>query len=297
MPETEADPLAIPREFNLSGAMLATATQALLYKGIRAQDKTELPERTKTNIELAREAAHQLSGRIPTDATVWTSISKDKDLSRNVKAFLWKCVHNAHKCGPYWQRIPKYEERAICSACDGTEIESINHILFECQYGVQSQVWKLAKEMLRMKKIDWPQNMGLGHVLACQLANLKDEHGAKRRGASRLFRIVVSECAYLIWKLRCERLFDRLPDEPEREISSTEVINRVTHTLNTRLAVDRILTDSRRFGKQAIRDELVLQTWSGTLKNEQNLPPDGWIRWKSGVLVGITPDRPNGRNR
>lgn len=58
---------------------------------------------------------------------------------------------------------------------------------------------------------------------------------------------------------------------------------------------DRLLTDSMRYGKRATKIDLVLKTWSGLLKDEDNLP-DNWIR-QTGVLVGMTPRRPPGRNR
>ncbi|KAG2339348.1 hypothetical protein BDR05DRAFT_891892, partial [Suillus weaverae] len=77
--------------------------------------------------------------------------------------------------------------------------------------------------------------------------------------------------------------------------SETEILNKWIHAINTRLKFDRLLTNSMRYGKKALKVETVLQTWSGTLQNEDNLP-DNWIR-KSEVLVGMAPRHPPGRNR
>ncbi|KAJ6490089.1 hypothetical protein C8R45DRAFT_1053237 [Mycena sanguinolenta] len=50
---------------------------------------------------------------------------------------------------------------------------------------------------------------------------------------------------------------------------------------------DIILTNKIRFGGLSLRRQLVLDTWSGTLADEDSLPDD-WINTK-GVLVGIWP--------
>ena len=65
-----------------------------------------------------------------TNIRIWTVIMHNNTLSRNVHAFLWKCIHEAHKCGPYWDCIPGYENQAICTLCD--ETKSMDHILFRC---------------------------------------------------------------------------------------------------------------------------------------------------------------------
>ena len=44
----------------------------------------------------------------------------------------------------------------------------------------------------------------LRQVLGCGLAKIQDQRGKMLKGSSRLFTIVVSESAYLIWRLRCE---------------------------------------------------------------------------------------------
>ena len=66
--------------------------------------------------------------------------------------------------------------------------------------------------------------------------------------------------------------------------------------MNERLRDDCAMTNRRKFKSKTLRRECVLETWSGTLQDESGLPPD-WIYGQSGVLVGITPRRLNGRNR
>ncbi|KAJ7889015.1 hypothetical protein B0H13DRAFT_1626844, partial [Mycena leptocephala] len=59
--------------------------------------------------------------------------------------------------------------------------------------------------------------------------------------------------------------------------------------------IDRLLTDTSRYGSRALDIKTVLKTWDGVLMDNKNLP-DNWI-WQSGVLVGIGKFRPPGRNR
>ncbi|KAF7367382.1 DNA polymerase epsilon catalytic subunit [Mycena sanguinolenta] len=97
------------------------------------------------------------------------------------------------------------------------------------------------------------------------------------KGTSRLFRIVVSESAHLIWRIRNERVID------ERDAATTpEIQNRWRKAINTRLNLDRILTDVARYGKKALNQKLVESTWEKVLMDEDNLPKN-WTR-ETGVL-------------
>jgi ribonuclease HI len=91
----------IPKDFELTGAKLAKASQALLYKGICTKKDIKAGNRTDTleMLEEAREGAHELSGQLLTDARIWLSVAKNCNLSRNVQSFLWKALHKGHKCG------------------------------------------------------------------------------------------------------------------------------------------------------------------------------------------------------
>ena len=120
--------------------------------------------------------------------------------------------------------------------------------------------------------------------MALPLLNVRSETGKIRPGATRLLRIISSECAFLVWKLRCERLLNVSPETPEKAISPQEAKNR-TRKINNRLEEDIALTNRRKYGKEAIPEKYVLNTWSGTLQDEPSLP-ENWLR-ANGVLVGI----------
>src|SRR5882762_7782112 len=99
---------------------------------------------------------------------------------------------------------------------------------------------------------------------------------------------------YLIWKLRCEWRIQREADPSQRHTTS-EIRNRWLSTINSRLRLDCLLADRRRYGYKTLRSSLVQRTWQGTLHDEPSLPDD-WHKI-TGVLVGMGVPRPPGRNR
>jgi ribonuclease HI len=121
--------LNAPENFVHTGAKLATMTQASLYMGILEQKKSQERMGTIVNLDLTRWAIKDLSDKLPIDSAIWKSI-RNKDITRKIREFLWKSMHNAHKCGKFWNNIPGLEQRATCPVCN--EEESMEHILLEC---------------------------------------------------------------------------------------------------------------------------------------------------------------------
>ena len=126
------------------------------------------------------------------------------------------------------------------------------------------------------------------------MADFKTEEGEPQQGKNRLYRIIMSESAFLIWKLRCERRISN-EDDPEKLHSETEIHNRWVAAINSRLNLDKLMTNHKKYGKKALKERAVVQTWTKTLYDEKNLL-DNWLQ-QSGVLVGIRARRPPGRNR
>lgn len=158
-----------------------------------------MPKRstTTTNIEIIRANAINRIGWTPDDNQIWLSL-KNKDISKNIQAYLWNAIHGTQRCGHFWLKIPEYDHRAYCHSCNA--IETMDHILTECSNTGQDIIWKRVGELMRGKNLNWnPPN--LGTLLGC---------GLKRRSRDftssvldRFYTIVVSESMYLIWKLRC----------------------------------------------------------------------------------------------
>ncbi|KJA26900.1 hypothetical protein HYPSUDRAFT_180488 [Hypholoma sublateritium FD-334 SS-4] len=280
----------------MRGIHLISATQKTLHEGVRTFRK--VPERRDTTVRLdmTRHSVEELNGNgiFPADSEIWLSI-RSKDLSKGVRGFLWKNIHNAYRIGEKWATIPNFEHRAICSLC-GIE-ESMEHILLDCVPSLAiPTVWGLAKTLWLRSHRPWPL-IRLGTILGCALPDFTRPPAAGETdpkplvGKNRLFTILVSESAHLIWKIRCERLIQR-EDDPERRHSEREIVNKWMLAMNNRLKTDVIQTNATKYKGNALSDAIVLKTWSGVLQDHENLP-ENWIR-QAGGLVGIEVRRPEG---
>lgn len=278
---------SIPEELDISGAKLQSMTQAILYKGI-IENREETHRRT-TNINLERIAlsAKTRIGYIPEARHIWASL-KNKDISRNIRAFLWKAIHGAHRCGKFWSHIPNYEHRAICPSCGVNE--DMDHILTECQSSGQRVIWKNAINIVAMKgqRLEKPN---IGTLFSCALK--RNDKRQQNKAIDRFYSIIISESLFLVWKIRCEWRIQRDSD-PLQIHTDTEVHNRWVQTINYRLKMDCLMTN-KKYERKALSKQLVLQTWRNTLANEDEIPND-WVS-NTGVLVGIETLRPPGRNR
>jgi ribonuclease HI len=274
--------LTIPEHLRLSGAKLSQMTQSLAYRSIHVLKietlsyQAALDRRsTGINLERTRESAHTLSQHLPTDKSIWLSI-RHKDFSRKVKFFLWVTMHDGYKIGKYWANIPGYEDRGICNTCQ--TLETMEHILTACEAPGQAQIWSLAGRLWRTKKSEWIKP-GFGEILACGLAQLKNQENETLKGDSRLYRIIVSESAYLIWTLRNNRVIN-----DKGQFSPAEIRNRWISSINSRLSLDCLLSNPK-YGDKALSKNLVKQTWQEVLGDKDNLPKD-WTKG-AGVLVSM----------
>ncbi|KIY46290.1 hypothetical protein FISHEDRAFT_47547, partial [Fistulina hepatica ATCC 64428] len=273
------------------GARLSVLTQALAYQGVKRAQKTEERRITHENMNKARVAAATLGTEDPSDKRIWKSLV-DNAFSRKVRIFIWKIIHNTYKVGDFWRHIVNLEDRGICPICNVEE--SLEHILIDCRAAARGQLWNLAKWLWEKKGGEWPA-LDIGHILACGLAAPTNENNQRQCGGARLFLILVSETAYLIWRLRCERHI-KFEDNQAKWHSKAEIHNRWLMMINNRLALDRLMTNRLKYGRRALDPKMVLRTWGGTLKNEANLLGD-WIIGPE-VLVDISAKRrPRGRNR
>ncbi|KAF8966642.1 RnaseH-domain-containing protein [Flammula alnicola] len=288
--EIEA-PENIPQKFIVTGMQITQATQATVYN--RIMDLKNEPTRPATliSLDMARHAAGDLNDPLPVDKSLWMSI-RGKGITPRARNFLWKAMHSAYKLGQYWGNIPNYEQRQYCHVCGNVD-ETMEHILTECRASGQSEIWKAAKELWTLRGLPWPEPT-FGAILGSGARLFHNQNQKKPLpGANRLYRIIMSESAHLIWRTRCKW---RIQDEgdPEKIPNPTEIWNKWISVINRRLQLECLQTNIAKYGRLAIHPAVVEKTWWAVLKDRGNLPDD-WIR-STGVLVGIG-RRPPGRNR
>ncbi|KAF8133557.1 hypothetical protein K438DRAFT_1641237 [Mycena galopus ATCC 62051] len=140
----------------------------------------------------------------------------------------------------------------------------------------------LCTKLWSLKHNNWPQ-LNWGILLGCNLLRFKSTNGKLLHSKQRLFAILVNSSMHLIRNLRNNRHFS----SSTYQITPTEIHNRWVATINIALIRDHLITNKIHFGRLAFDKQLVLNTWSGTLWDEDALPDD-WIL-SDQVLVGIRP--------
>jgi len=279
------DNLIIHPSMRITGAKLSVMTQAIAYKIIRVQKMRKYSKRRRTTeiIEQVRERAEEIHGKTLTEAEIWKG-TRHRDLARTTRYFLWMTMHNAYMIGDKWLRpsfAAEFQERSECRHCRKTE--TMTHILTECEAPGQSEIWALARELWEKKTGKELDEITLADILGSPAIEESVEDKKlkeKRSWENRFYRILITESAHLIWKIRCKRV---IQNEGEL-VTANEVRNKWLAAINVRIELDRKMTNPK-YEKKALKKSLVLGTWKGVLKNERDLPDD-WIR-ENGVLVGM----------
>src|ERR1700761_5988392 len=271
--------LDAPGEYTMNGVCLANTKQKIFYQAIREWKESTREPCTKTDLRIAevQNGILQSFDRMVLPAQIWSTVY-NLDFSRPVREFLWKSLHDAHRIGSYWKHIPECEDRVLCTTCGVTE--NLAHILLECTAPGQQEIWAAAEELWKKKAGHWPE-LSLESLLGCGLARFPKE--AVPAGCERLYRILISESMFVIWKLRNERVIN-----PNITVHSVpEILNRWSAALTDRFEIDRVLANRPRKGKQAFLDPTrVIDTWSLVLASGSTLGVE-WLK-RAGVLVGST---------
>ena len=279
--------LEIPATLKVTGAKLKVINQKMAYRAIREREMQSYQKRTRTenNMIAAIDNIESFFGEVPSAHAIWNGI-RHKDIRREVRYFLWMAAHDAYMIGSNWQRAgysPELRERGECQVCG--QIESMGHILSECDAPGQKEIWALAESFWKQRNKKWPRP-SVGAVLSCAVAPFKTKKGKPKSGDARLYRILMTESAHLIWKIRNERVIKEEDQPPRPPITRQEIHARWRTAMNARLAEDCALTNAGKYGKKALAKSLVERTWSKTLQDEDDLPHDWW-RGNSEVLVGM----------
>ncbi|KAJ7353246.1 hypothetical protein DFH08DRAFT_692070, partial [Mycena albidolilacea] len=129
-------------------------TQRSFTKTILSLQQKPQWNSTDTNLErISCSISEQFKFQHTNDA-IWSSL-RSRPIARLTRNFLWKSVHNIYCVGSFWEQIPNLEILGRCSECHA--LESMEHILLECQGIGQAGVWQLAENLWRFRDPDWPK--------------------------------------------------------------------------------------------------------------------------------------------
>ncbi|KAI0738790.1 hypothetical protein C8Q80DRAFT_1222149 [Daedaleopsis nitida] len=257
----------IPASLSVTGCKLSVITQ-------------RTAKSARINTRKVLDGVKQSFGVCLDESNVWTSIRR-KEISRECRQFLWMCIHNGYMVGHKWQRetmSAELQERAICKVCD--EVESMEHILFDCRCTERGVIWELMEETWSHTEEQWSEP-SWGSVIGAGCARFKSSDGRRKAPLEALWSILASESAYLLWKLRCERVIQN----EGREFSRREVTNRWYSTIDLRYDLDR-RSCSTYLGKSALKSATVGRVWEPIMMDPENASMSLSTRSR-GVLVGI----------
>ncbi|THU99868.1 hypothetical protein K435DRAFT_623869, partial [Dendrothele bispora CBS 962.96] len=148
---------SIPPTLRLTGAKLNQLTQSLAHQAVltakleKEREKYGRRSRTETNLEKTKLSLEEDFGISPTRRAIWRGI-RNRDFSRKARNFLWMLIHDAYMTGSHWLRPTfgeELQERATCHH-DG-HLETMEHILTECDSPGQALIWELVESMWQRK--------------------------------------------------------------------------------------------------------------------------------------------------
>lgn len=156
----------------------------------------------------------------------------------------------------------------------------MEHILTGCEHATRKTIWNSAKDLWPHEEGTWPRSL-LGTIIGCNTLivettkEIKDRWGQTQKikrndqGAMRLLKILISESAYMIWALRCERIISG-QERTEDEIKVTW-----RKGINRRLSKDEVTATKVLRWKQYVN--LVKNMWGKALSKRYRDLPENWI--------------------
>lgn len=155
-------------------------------------------------------------------------LDKSPPIRREVQDFLWQAIHGRTVCGTFFAKWG--EEWVDRQYCECGNLESLQHILTGCEERPWvEEVWNTSTELLNRAKCMNGTTLGsptYNQILAIGLLNVGN------KTATRLSKIVISETAYQIWKLRNAWVIRK------EAMSSDKAIGALKETILRRAKVD-----------------------------------------------------------
>ncbi|KAG2335896.1 RnaseH-domain-containing protein [Suillus weaverae] len=227
----------VPWNFDLQGAKLSSITQRSAYRALMNDTHLEHNRQTLSLLSVTRTTIETTTSTLKTDKTIWRSC-RHKDITKKIQMFIYKSLNNTFRIGEFWLQVPTFKHRARCGACGESP----------------------AKAIWPRKYKPWPDPT-IGLILGCSALSLPQPHRNHDtenqtttkhvKGASRLLRILISESAYLIWTLRCERTIKG------QTHTEDNITSRWINTINRCLQLDHAIAARMKRSPKATAQVLV----------------------------------------
>ncbi|KIO33484.1 hypothetical protein M407DRAFT_65524 [Tulasnella calospora MUT 4182] len=262
--------IIIPPNWDYSGARLQALTFNQLYRWISHLNQEGKDTAAQSIVPEVISEIHERTGIPYTEQVLWIS-TRSPPIRREVQDFLWQAIHGRTVCGMFFAKWG--EEWIDRQYCECGNLESLQHILIGCEDRPWvGEVWNTSIELLKQAECmngTALESPTYNQILAVGLLS------AANKPATRLLKIIISETAYLIWKLRNAWVIRK------ETMSSERAIGALKDTIIRRAKVDldsTKLPENRLDSKKRISKGLVTATWEVLLRNG---PSSRSLRWTS----------------
>ncbi|KAF9017472.1 hypothetical protein BDZ89DRAFT_915629, partial [Hymenopellis radicata] len=141
------------------GIKLQGLTQKDAYEELKRRMKIQSRRATEGSIDRIKHALKELNGQAPSRRMIWRS-TRGSNTSKKTQTFRWRAIHEAHATGEFFTRMESLGHLATCPECG--ELETLEHILLECEIGSHEVVWGTAKSLWEQTGEKWPElNYGM----------------------------------------------------------------------------------------------------------------------------------------
>lgn len=258
--------LTVPEDWDTKGARLSAMTFRDFTQRFAALRRGQERFTTQGNLDRILADVKAKTGDMKYASDVWTSLRRSP-FRKETADFFWQAIHGRTACGSFvakWGGV--WEERALCE-CGA--LETLEHILCECDNRCRRKLWKVALRTL--KRASATSRLVLTppsyvEILGVGLRVIEDDPKAQN-----LVRLVFIETAFVIWKLRNAR---RIRDE---NITVARAVSTLLEALLRAAKVEKALTKLPENENDELRKKLGLfkDKWNGVIETSST----GQIRW------------------
>lgn len=258
-----------------TSARLSTLQQHEAYALIKEwKVKRPYNKSKQNNIKIAQATLKYETGWRPKEEAIWLGLYQN-DIKNNISDFIWKILHNRIRCGNYFTNM-NTEEWKMKQFCACGAVETIEHILLECDLNKAKNCWEIASTT--WKKIE-PKAQTLPEItmgLIMGLPAVRINHSKKKSvmkedmASTSRIKTIVSQMIWMIWKIRNKRIFYK------KQITSETIENDWKKIIKNRVEIDfKTLKTLKKTNKKLTRAESKLslknltRKWNGIIETSE----------------------------
>jgi len=163
----------------------------------------------------------------------------------------------------------------------------MQHIIFDCPHNGGAEIWEMVNNILGKRGLRWDHRWGWKHVLASGTTSARTSHPDDKT-VETLFDAIVTEAAFVVWKLRNERVLSSRPDAERRIVSKREAESRLRVALEVRVSSELMCADRNERGRKgrAFRRKSINAIWKKIAVYRRGEWTDSGVKSKRWFLVG-----------